>query len=677
MSEIKLIINGKECVGQKGQTILEVAQANGIFVPTLCHLASVKHYGACGVCVVEAKNSPKLMRSCSTLAADGMDIDTESKRVVQARKVALELLMSDHDGDCKGPCHLGCPAHTDVQAYVKQIALGNDKEAVRIIKDKIPLPASVGRVCPHPCENDCRRQLVEQPLSIAYLKAFAADNDLKSADPFKPELAESTGKKVAIVGGGPAGLTAAYQLAVLGHAVTVLDMMPEMGGMLRYGIPEYRLPKAVLAAEVASIEALGVTMKNNVKVGTDVTLDSLRAEYDAVLVAVGAWKSTNIGCEGDKLQGVLGGIDMLREVNLGGRPDLGKNVAVVGGGNVAMDACRTAVRLGAENVYVIYRRTRAEAPAEDLEIEEALEEGVNFKWLTNPAEIIGENGKVTQIKLQVMELGEPDASGRRSPVAVEGKFEILDVDTVISAIGQRCNLAGFEALTQTRKGTIEASENNGTTNLEGVFAVGDATNRGPSIAVRAIGEANDAAYAINAYLSGEDMKVKTPYYAQRKVTAEDFADREKIARAEMSCKDPAVRRGNFDAVINGFTEEQARAEALRCLECGCHDFYDCSLIKHTNRYETNPQRFAGAKRMTNSEKKLVVIERNEGKCILCGLCVRVCEEVAGEGLLGLVGRGFGTEVKPEFRDSAKIAGCKDCLKCAEACPTGALKILTK
>ena len=675
MAEIKLIINGKECVGQTGQTILEVAQNNGIFVPTLCHLATVKHYGACGVCVVEASNSPKLMRSCSTMAADGMNINTESARVVQARKIALELLMSDHDGDCKGPCHLGCPAKTDVQAYVKQIALGNDKEAVKIIKDKIPLPASVGRVCPHPCESDCRRQLVEQPLSIAYLKAFAADNDMKSADPFKPEIAPSTGKKVAIVGGGPAGLTAAYQLAVKGHAVTVMDMMPEMGGMLRYGIPEYRLPKAVLAAEVASIAALGVEMKNNVKVGTDVTLDSLRADYDAVLVAVGAWKSTGIGCEGDKLQGVLGGIDMLQEVNLGGRPDLGKNVAVVGGGNVAMDACRTAVRLGAENVYVIYRRTRAEAPAEDLEIEEALEEGVNFKWLTNPAEIIGENGKVTQIKLQVMELGEPDASGRRSPVAVEGKFEILDVDTVISAIGQRCNLQGFEALTQTRKGTIEASENNGATNLPGVFAVGDATNRGPSIAVRAIGEANDAAFAIDAYLSGADMKVRAPYYAQRKVTAEDFADREKIARAEMSCKDPAYRRGNFDAVINGFTEEQARAEAKRCLECGCHDFYDCSLVKHANRYEIHPERFEGQKRMTSSEKKLVSIERNEGKCILCGLCVRVCEEVAGEGLLGLVGRGFTTVIKPEFRDSAKIAKCADCQACAYACPTGALKIL--
>ena len=243
MSEIKIIINGKECVGQQGQTILEIAENNGIFIPTLCHLASVKHYGACGVCVVEGEKMPKLMRACSTVAANGWVINTESDRVKQARKIALELLMSDHDGDCKGPCHLGCPAHTDVQAYVKQIALGNDKEAVRIIKDKIPLPASVGRVCPHPCENDCRRQLVEQPLSIAYLKAFAADNDMKSENPFKPELAESTGKKVAIVGGGPAGLTAAYQLAVKGHAVTVMDMMPEMGGMLRYGIPEYRLTR--------------------------------------------------------------------------------------------------------------------------------------------------------------------------------------------------------------------------------------------------------------------------------------------------------------------------------------------------------------------------------------------------------------------------------------------------
>ncbi len=675
MSEIKVMIDGIEVVGQTGDTILDLANKAGVYIPTLCHHESVAKYGACGLCVVEAEKSPKLMRACATNAGDGMVIHTNSPRIAQARKIAMELLMSDHTGDCKGPCHLACPAHTDVQAYIKAIAEGNDREAVRLIKEKIPVPASIGRVCPHPCELDCRRQFVESPLSIAYLKAFTADKDLASGDPYMPEIAEATGKRVAIVGGGPAGLAAAYRLKVYGHAVTVFDQMPEMGGMLRYGIPEYRLPKAVLASEIALMAKMGVELKNNCKIGKDITLDALKAEYDAVLVAVGAWKSTGIGCEGDKLEGVLGGIDMLLEVNLGKRPDLGKNVAVVGGGNVAMDACRTAVRLGAENVYVIYRRTRAEAPAEDLEIEEAIEEGVNFKWLTNPAEIIGENGKVVQIKLQVMELGEPDASGRRSPVPVEGKFEVLDVDTVISAIGQRCALEGFEELTKTRKGTIEASETTGKTNVPGVYAVGDATNRGPSIAIRAIGEADDAAEAIHAYLNGRDLEICQPYYAKKNPAEIDFSKHEKKARAEMSCKDPAVRRGSFDAVINGFTDEQARAEAARCLECGCHDFHDCKLIKVANDQEIHPERLAGTKHPNFTEQRLLCIERDQGKCITCNLCVRTCEENAGKGILGLVGRGFTTVIKPEFQDPAVIADCANCLKCANVCPTGALKIL--
>ncbi len=675
MSEIKIIIDGKECIGQAGDTILNIAAQNGIEIPNLCYNKNLKIYGACGLCVVEAEKVPKLLRACATVAADGQVIHTNSPRAAQARKIALELLMSDHEGDCRGPCHLACPAHTDVQAYVKAIAVGDDKEAVRLMKEKIPVPASIGRVCPHPCELDCRRQFVESPLSIAYLKAFSADKDLASGDPYMPVIAEATGKKVAIVGGGPAGLAAAYRLKVRGHEVTVFDQMPEMGGMLRYGIPEYRLPKAVLASEIALMVKMGVEMKNNVKVGKDITLDALRAEFDAVLVAVGAWKSTGIGCEGDKLDGVLGGIDVLREVNLGNRPDLGKNVAVVGGGNVAMDACRTAVRLGAENVYVIYRRTRAEAPAEDLEIEEALEEGVTFKWLTNPAEIIGENGKVTKLKLQVMELGEPDASGRRSPVPVPGKFEILDVDTVISAIGQRCSLEGFEALELTRKGTIVADEAVCTTNLDGVFAAGDATNRGPSIAVRAIGEANDAAAAIDAYLQGKALIKAEPYYSKRNAKDIDFSVYEKKARAEMSCKDPAYRRGNFDAVINGFTEEQARNEAKRCLECGCHDFDDCHLIRYANQDEIHPERFAGSKHESFKEQKLGIIERDQGKCILCNQCVRTCRENAGKGLLGLVGRGFATVIKPEFQDEAWIAGCADCHQCVDVCPTGALKLL--
>ncbi len=395
------------------------------------------------------------------------------------------------------------------------------------------------------------------------------------------------------------------------------------------------------------------------------------------MVTIGAWSGSSVGCPGEELEGVLSGIDFLREVNMGVIPDLGKNVAVVGGGNTAMDACRTAVRCGAENVYVIYRRTREEAPAEDIEITEAIEEGVTFKFLTNPAEIIGEDGKVKQMRLQIMELGEPDASGRRRPIPVEGKFEMLDVDTVISAIGQRCAPAGFEDITLTRKGTIEANENSGLTNLEGVFAAGDATNKGASIAIRAIAEADAAALAIDAYLNGIELDYREPYYSERNVTAEDFADREKEPRAVMPVKDPDYRRRNFDAVINGFSDEQARKEAARCLECGCHDYEDCKLIRYANLDPIDPGRVAGSKHECYKEQRLVTIERDQGKCILCNICVRTCRESAKQGLLGLVDRGFKTVIKPEFEGTEAVKVCKDCHLCADRCPTVALKLLDK
>ena len=675
MEQIKITVNGIEMVGNKGETILNIAAKNGVEIPNLCYNCNLKTYGACGICLVEGEGMPKLMRACSTVAADGAVYSTQTDRVKKARTIALELIMSDHEGDCVAPCSLNCPAQTNVQGYLKQIALGNDREAVRIIKEKIPIPASIGRVCPHPCESNCRRRLVEEPLSIAYLKAFAADNDLASGNPYVADKKASTGKKVAVIGGGPAGLSAAYYLCLEGHDITVYDAMPEMGGMLRYGIPEYRLPKAVLAKEVEAIASLGVTMKNNVKIGKDVSFDEIKNGADAVLVTVGAWKGSSVGCKGEELDGVLSGIDFLREVNMGNIPDIGKNVAVVGGGNTAMDACRTAVRCGAENVYVIYRRTRAEAPAEDIEIEEAIEEGVQFLFLTNPDEIIGENGKVKEIKLQIMELGEPDASGRRKPVPVEGEFKTLEVDTVISAIGQKCAPAGLEAVGLTQRGTIEADETTCMTNLDGVFAAGDATNKGASIAIAAIAEANTAAKAINAYLLGMPMDFRKPYYSKRNVTAEMLADREKKARAVMSVKDPNERNKCFDAVINGFTEEQARGEAKRCLECGCHDFADCKLIRYANEDIITPERLAGKKHTCFKEQKLVTIERDQGKCILCNLCVRTCKEEAKQGLLGLVGRGFKTVIKPEFDNPEAVAVCKDCHKCADLCPTGALKIL--
>ncbi len=679
MNEIKLTINGIEVTCPEGTTVLAAAKSAGIEIPTLCQSDIVKVYGACGLCTVEIEGSPKLFRACATKAADGMVVNTDTDRVKRSRKIALELLMSDHDGDCRGPCSLNCPAGTDCQGYVKLIAEGDDHAAVALIKDKLPLPASIGRVCPHPCEKACRRQMVEEPISIARLKYFAADRDL-AENTFRPEVAPETGKSVAVIGGGPAGLTAAYFLRVKGHAVTIFDAMPNMGGMLRYGIPAYRLPKSIVDREVKEIEDLGVTMVNNFRIGVDATLAELREKFDAVYVAIGAWKSSGIRCPGEELEGVLGGIDFLRHVsfyNSGDepKPEIGKRVAVVGGGNTAMDACRSAVRLGAEKVYVIYRRTRAEMPAEDIEIEEAIEEGVEFKFLTNPAEVIGEDGRVKTVKLQVMELGEPDASGRRSPVPVEGKFEYIDVDTVICAIGQQINAAGFDELEKTKKGTIAADEKSFATSLEGVFAGGDATNRGASIAIEAIGEANKAASVIDSYLAGNVVPYRKPFVSEREVTPEMLADREKIARAIMPTRPADERRCDFDEIYLGLPEDVARAEAKRCLSCGCHDYGECKLIKYADAYDVHPERLAGKKNVAPIEQKLVVIERNPSKCILCGLCYRVCDEVAKKGLLGIVGRGFTSVIKPEFDTPDKIAGCADCHLCVDECPTGALKFL--
>ena len=670
---VNLTIDGVQVSADEGSTILGVAEKAGIEIPNLCFMKELKPYGACGVCVVEVEKCPKLLRACATKVSEGMVVNTKGERALKARKLALELLMGDHDGDCLGPCKLNCPAGTDCQKYVKEIAEGRFADAVKTLHETYPIPASLGRVCPHPCEKACRRGLVEEPISIAQLKYFAADQVRKAGNAHKANVAAPTGKKVGIIGGGPAGLTAAFKLAQWGHAVTVYDQMPEMGGMLRYGIPAYRLPKDILKAETDAIEALGVTFVNNFKIGRDATFDKLRGWFDAVIVANGAWKSSPMRVKGEELDGVWGGIDFLRDVATGGRPDIGEKVAIVGGGNTAMDACRTAVRCGAKDVYVVYRRTRKEMPADDVEITEAEEEGVKFKFLYAPDEILGKDGKVCGMRLQVMELGEPDERGRRKPVPVPGKFEEIALDSVIAAIGQRNDPEGFEALPQTQKGTIAADEATFVTTLPGVFACGDTVNKGAGIAIAAIAQANGAALAVDAYLRGAEYRPVKPIVSEREVTEKDFADRERIARVKMPQRPPEERRNDFKEVNLGLSPETAMAEAKRCLECGCHDYFDCKLIRYANMLRTDTKRLKGAYHPGFVEKDLVTIERNQRKCIACGQCVRVCEDIAKKGLLGLVGRGFTTVIKPEFCDKAATAGCGDCHLCVDNCPTGALR----
>ncbi|MGI6217082.1 MAG: FAD-dependent oxidoreductase [Coriobacteriales bacterium] len=672
--KITVTINGKSCEGEAGQTILEIADANGIAIPNLCNNGELEHYGGCSMCVVEAEGSRKLLRACSTVASDGQVIETESDRVVNSRKIALEFLMSDHVGDCCGPCVLECPDNVQAQAYVQAIARGDDLEAVKILKEDLPLPASIGRICPHPCENACRRQMVEEPISISFLKYAAADRVLANGG-YVPQKKPSSGKSVGIAGGGPAGLTAAYYLALEGHDVTIIDAQEKMGGMLRYGIPEYRLPKSVLDAEIAEIESLGVHMKNGISLGEDISLSTFRCMYDAVIIAVGAWESLPLRINGeDETSGVFPGIGFLYQVANGEKPEIGNTVLVVGGGNTAMDACRTAVRLGAEKVYVSYRRTENEMPADPVEVEESREEGVEYKFLRNPDSIIAdESGHVKSVKLQVMKLGEPDETGRRRPIPVKGEFETIDVDSVIVAIGQKVDVAPFASLELNRRQIIVADEFSYRTSVEDVFAVGDATNRGAGIAIEAIGEAKRCARVVDMFLHGIDMPYRKPYRSVTEKTPEDFKDREKHARVKNPIRPAEERRKDFDPVYLGFSDEQMREEASRCLDCGCFDFKDCELIKCSNLYEIHPERLGDSKHPSYIERKLVAIERDQGKCILCGQCVRMCDEVVGKGIIGLTHRGFVTEIEPAYTGPEIEKVCANCLKCVEACPTGALR----
>lgn len=675
MQYYSLSIDGKEVQGVPGQTILEVCRENDIFIPTLCYDERTRIYGSCGICVVEVDGNPKLVKACATVIAPKMIVKTNTERVIESRKTNLELLLSNHTGDCRPPCVRACPAQTDCQGYVGLIANGEYGKALELVKDRLPLPASLGRVCPHPCEKDCRRGLIDEPISIQMLKRFVADKDLAGDERFVPEIGKETRKRVAIIGGGPMGLSAAYFLRQMGHGVTIYEAMPKPGGMLRYGIPEYRLPKAVLEDEIKTIQMMGVDIQCNTKIGEDISFEAIQADYDAVLLGIGAWVSTGVGCPGEDAENIIGGIDFLRRVVRNQPMHLGKKVAIVGGGNTAMDTCRTAVRLGADEVYNIYRRTKDEMPADRVEIEEAEEEGVIFKNLTNPIEFVkDEDGAVKQVRLQCMDLGEPDASGRRKPIPVEGKIETLDVDTVILAIGQAVDASFFDC-DKTRKGGIAYDTETFMTSIPGVFAGGDCGNDKISIAVEAIADAKKVSTVIDEYLAGVKVKYEEPYFVHRDdITEKTFEDRERMCRPEIPQLSAEERKNNFSEVIpEGFTEDQAEEEANRCLECGCHDYFECKLVSLANEYEVKPERFAGEKNIIEYEDEHPFILRDPNKCILCGRCVRVCAQVMRIGALGLVGRGFDTVIKPNMEKALAESGCISCGQCVTVCPTGALQ----
>ncbi len=481
--------------------------------------------------------------------------------------------------DKKGtaPCKAACPSQVSVQGFVALINSGKYREALELFKEAHPFPGVCGRVCHHPCESICTRSDVDEPLAIQHLHRFLADLDMDGTGPFVPVPGPRREEKVAIVGAGPAGLACGYFLALAGFRPTVFEKLPKAGGMLVAGIPAYRLPRDVIETEIGVIEKLGVEIRTGVEIGRDITVEGLRKDgYRAFFLAVGAHECKPLGVEGEDLKGVFSGVDFLRDVNLGQPVLPGKRVAVIGGGNVAMDAVRSARRLGAEHAFVVYRRSLEEMPANREEIEECEQEGIPIHTLTGPVRFIGEDGRVKAVECIRMELGEPDESGRRRPRPVAGSEFNIEVDAVISAIGQETDWACLTpecacALTDWK--TMKVDPLTLQSDDPDIFAGGDAVS-GPQTVVEAVAAGKEAAESIRRFIDGVDLRVGRS--AERPYTRPDPSVRARMERVSMRMSGVEERIGNFGEVALGFSEQEAKAEAARCLECGtCSECLQC------------------------------------------------------------------------------------------------------
>jgi len=495
------------------------------------------------------------------------------------------------------PCRNACPAGNDIRGFLTTIAQTEmfkreyDESyglAWRKLTETNPIPSVIGRVCPHFCETDCNRNAKDEAVSINQVERFLGDYALSHNLKHEKLSDETRSDKIAIVGSGPAGLSCAFQMARRGYPVTIFEAFEKSGGMLRYGIPSYRLPEAILDAEVAAIADLGIEIKYNTRVGVDVSMDDLKKEYAAIYLGIGAHEGWALGIPGEDGEGVMSAVEFLYKVNSGEAVDVsGKKVLIIGGGNSAIDATRVSWRMGAEP-QIVYRRTREEMPAEDEEIDDTLAEGINIEYLTAPVEVVRDGGKVTGLRCIRMELGEPDESGRRRPEPVAGSEFVIACDMVLPAIGQGAQFEGLDAF-KDEKGWITVDEATGATSEDGVYAGGDVTNRLGTV-TEALGLGRKAANAMDYYIRGEEIPKAYPpkIIKSDNMALNYYAEAPRDEKEHIAVED---RKGNFNEVVSTWSNEKAIEESLRCMSCGmCFDCGNCYSFCSYNAVKKLPER---------------------------------------------------------------------------------------
>jgi formate dehydrogenase major subunit len=677
---VNIIIDGQKITAQAGITVLEAARRADIHIPSLCYANGRNSERPCELCVVEVEGMKSPVRSCSFPVKEGMRVVTRSEALSAHRKEKIEILAETHFGDCKAPCNLTCPGQINVQGYIAHVAKGQYEEAMRLIMARNPFPFSVGRVCPRFCETRCRRILVDEPVSINHIKRFVADWCMAGKVDLKLGCEPRTGKRVAIIGGGPAGLTAAFYLARKGHDITVFEAMPKLGGMLRYGLPDYKISPKVLDYETSTILRLGISVKFNQKWGDDFTIQDLQERgFDAIFIGTGAWVPKPLDIPGADLANVYAATDFLRSVAEGAPLPTGRRAVVLGGNNIALEAARTLLRCGVDQVTVVYGKTRIGMPANQRVIKEAENEGVQFLMVAAPVQI----SQITDgldLELIRIRLTEPDKRGVRHPEAIPGSSNHIEVDTIIHSMGQmafdkqKIAASGVEgSLELSRKNCLKANVRNSATNIDGIFAAGDVVS-GPRSVIQTVVAARRAADSIHSYITGVPKKAESRFNFSRGRSFDDvdlrnFEGIKVKLREKMPTRPPEIAVQDFNQVKLGFTEEMAVKEAKRCLSCGCSAFERCELKSLAIDHKVNLNKSGMGKTLLYSrDNSHPVLSLDLNKCVYCRRCFNSCEYKALELTAASFddkGRAQGISLK--FNDN-----CVSCGRCAEACSTGAL-----